>query len=337
MTVGAIQTNGYSSANSTARTASAAADTGSVFSALLRNSIPESAKSTDYDAIFQRAAKQYGVPVNLLKAVAKAESNYNAGAVSRCGALGVMQLMPATAKGLGVTEPLDAEQNIMGGAKYLSDKLKQYDGSVELALAAYNAGSGNVAKYGGVPPFEETQNYIGKVLQYAGMTSDTVVPAASAAADSAALTSLYALSMLGGDSGSSNSSALNALTGLGSSSETNPLSSLSSGVSSLADLYSLGLLGNDGSSSGTLLSSLSGSASPLTSLYALRMLGNTDSSGGTQNTLAGLLGTSGTAGLTSQNYLSLLQMVASQMQLGSTQPLAGDLTDSLSGSAGSML
>lgn len=326
MTVGAIQANGYPSANSTARAASAAADTGSVFSALLRNSIPESAKSTDYDVIFQRAAKQYGVPVSLLKAVAKAESNYNPGAVSRCGALGVMQLMPATAKGLGVTDPLDPEQNIMGGAKYLSDKLRQYDGSVELALAAYNAGSGNVAKYGGVPPFEETQNYIGRVLRYAGMASGAVVPAASGAADSAAQTSLYALNLLGGDGSSS-----------GDSAGTNLFSSLSGGVSSLADLYSLGLLGNDGSSSGTLLSSLSGSASPLTSLYALRMLENTDSSGGTQNMFAGMPGASGTAGLTSQNYLSLLQLVASQMQLGSAQPSAGDLTDSLGGSAGSML
>lgn len=290
MTVGAIQTNGYPAAASAARTAPGAADTGSVFSALLHSAAPESAKSTDYDAVFQRAAKQYGVPVNLLKAVAKAESNYNPGAVSRCGALGVMQLMPSTAQGLGVTDPLDPEQNIMGGAKYLSDKLKKYDGSVELALAAYNAGSGNVAKYGGVPPFQETQNYIGKVLQYAGMAPGAVVPA-SGTADSAALTSLYALDRLGGGSGFS----------------------------------------------GMPLSPLSGSASTLTSLYALRMLGNTDSFGGTQNTLAGLLGASGTAGLTSQNYLSLLQLIASQMQLGSAQPLAGDLTDSLSGSAGSML
>ena len=104
----------------------------------------------------------------LLKAVAKAESNYNANAVSAAGAQGVMQLMPATAKSLGVDNPFDARSNIMGGAKYISQKLNQYDGDVELALAAYNAGSGNVAKYGGVPPFTETRNYIKRIKEYMG-------------------------------------------------------------------------------------------------------------------------------------------------------------------------
>ncbi|MBN7774187.1 lytic transglycosylase domain-containing protein [Clostridium aminobutyricum] len=126
------------------------------------------ALKTDLEELFTRASEAYNVPADLLKAVAKAESGFNSNAVSRCGAMGVMQLMPATAKALGVTDAYDPEQNIMGGAKYLSQKLQAYDGDITLALASYNAGSGNVAKYGGVPPFPETQNYINKVLGYMG-------------------------------------------------------------------------------------------------------------------------------------------------------------------------
>lgn len=123
-------------------------------------------ESQSLDQIFDKAADKYNVPVELLKSVAKAESNFRANAVSRCGAQGIMQLMPSTAKGLGVTNSFDPEQNIMGGAKYISGLLKRYDGNTSLALAAYNAGSGNVAKYGGIPPFKETQNYVKKILGY---------------------------------------------------------------------------------------------------------------------------------------------------------------------------
>jgi soluble lytic murein transglycosylase-like protein len=119
-----------------------------------------SSDRTDLESIFAAASKKHGVSLDLLKAVAKTESNFNPSATSRCGAMGVMQLMPETAEGLGVTDAYDAEQNVMGGAKLLSQLLGRYDGQTELALAAYNAGAGNVDKYGGVPPFEETQRYV---------------------------------------------------------------------------------------------------------------------------------------------------------------------------------
>lgn len=125
------------------------------------------------DDIFQDASTKYKVDVELLKAIGKAESDFDAKAVSHCGAQGVMQLMPATAKSLGVTDSFDARQNIMGGAKYISGLVKKYDGNIKLALAAYNAGSGNVAKYNGIPPFEETQNYVKKVVAYMQKGTDT--------------------------------------------------------------------------------------------------------------------------------------------------------------------
>lgn len=131
------------------------------------------------DRIFEQAAKRYNVDANLLKAIGKAESGFDPSVVSSAGAIGVMQLMPGTARSLGVSNPYDAQQNIMGGAKYISQLLKKYDGNVRLALAAYNAGPGNVAKYGGIPPFQETKNYVNRVLKYMGQQvspgSQTVV------------------------------------------------------------------------------------------------------------------------------------------------------------------
>lgn len=118
------------------------------------------------DEIFEQASIKYNVPLNLLKAIGKAESDFNPNAVSKSGAQGVMQLMPGTAADLGVKDAFDPEQNIMGGSKYISDLLKRYDGDTKLALAAYNAGMNNVKKYGGIPPFKETQNYVVKVMKY---------------------------------------------------------------------------------------------------------------------------------------------------------------------------
>ncbi len=133
----------------------------------------DESESQSMDAIFAEAASQYGVPLSLLKAMGKAESGFDANAVSPAGAQGVMQLMPSTAKALGVEDPFDARSNIMGGAKYIAQKLRQYNGDVDLALAAYNAGSGNVAKYGGIPPFAETKNYISRIKGY--MNSDLTI------------------------------------------------------------------------------------------------------------------------------------------------------------------
>lgn len=120
------------------------------------------------DEMFSEASRKYGVSEKLLKAVAKAESNFDPSATSKKGAAGIMQLMPATARSLGVSDPYDAKSNIMGGAKYLKENLEKYNGNVELTLAAYNAGSGNVSKYGGIPPFKETQEYVKKVMGYMG-------------------------------------------------------------------------------------------------------------------------------------------------------------------------
>ncbi|MGB8452500.1 MAG: lytic transglycosylase domain-containing protein [Anaerocolumna sp.] len=143
------------------------------------------------DSIFSEASEKYNVSVDLLKAIGKTESDFNTNAVSRCGAQGIMQLMPATAASLGVTDSFDAEQNIMGGAKYISELMDKYDGNASLALAAYNAGSNNVAKYGGIPPFKETQNYVKKVLNFVNQGVDTnnaVVTTNSASASGAVST-----------------------------------------------------------------------------------------------------------------------------------------------------
>lgn len=151
---------------STIDTAAAVTSGSQASSAASTSGNTSSSSSTSLDAYFEEAAAKYNVDVKLLKAIAHAESNFNPNATSSSGAMGVMQLMPSTAKSLGITDAYNAYDNIMGGAKVISQHLANYSGDVSLALAAYNAGSGNVAKYGGVPPFTETQNYIKKVLAY---------------------------------------------------------------------------------------------------------------------------------------------------------------------------
>lgn len=124
--------------------------------------IPEAADLSVEDLI-ERTAYEYGVDPQLVKAIATAESNMNQDEISPVGAIGVMQLMPETAAGLGV-DPYDTNENIAGGTKYLKQMLDTFDGDVPLAVAAYNAGPGAVKRYGGIPPYSETKNYVGRVM-----------------------------------------------------------------------------------------------------------------------------------------------------------------------------
>jgi soluble lytic murein transglycosylase-like protein len=116
--------------------------------------------------IILKAANRYEVDPAIIKAIIMAESGYNPNAVSKSGAIGLMQLMPTTARELGVDDIFNPEQNINAGVRYFKQMLKRFDGNTALALAAYNAGSAKVRKYKGIPPYKATKHYIKKVFKY---------------------------------------------------------------------------------------------------------------------------------------------------------------------------
>jgi soluble lytic murein transglycosylase-like protein len=126
----------------------------------------ESSTGDDVQEIIRRHASQFRLDEALVRAVIRAESNYNPQAVSSKGAMGMMQLIPETARLMQVSDPMNPEENIRGGSRYLRMMLDQFEGNLELALAAYNAGPTTVLRYGGVPPFQETVTYIERVKRY---------------------------------------------------------------------------------------------------------------------------------------------------------------------------
>ena len=136
----------------------------SILDASMKSNSGDTASKGEVNGLIDEYSQKNGLDADFVRAVVKQESGFNSNATSHCGAMGLMQLMPGTAKGLGVTNPYDAEDNVKGGTKMLANLLKTYGGNKELALAAYNAGGGAVKKYGGVPPYAETQNYVKNVL-----------------------------------------------------------------------------------------------------------------------------------------------------------------------------
>ena len=129
-----------------------------------QTNISAGSKEKTFSEIIRSAGEKFGVDEKVISSVIKHESSFNPQAVSRSGAQGLMQLMPATASSLGVSNAFDPEQNILAGTRYLRQKLDEFGGNLSLALAAYNAGSGAVRKYNGIPPYKETQNYVARVM-----------------------------------------------------------------------------------------------------------------------------------------------------------------------------
>jgi soluble lytic murein transglycosylase-like protein len=140
-------------------------------------------EGSPFEGFIEEASALYGVSSDLVRAVIQTESGFDPKAVSRVGAKGLMQIMPRTARALGVKDPLDPRENIFGGVKYLSMLLEKYNGNVALALASYNAGPGNVRKHGGIPPFSETRGYVRKITGLLADASEVPDTAGQASGD----------------------------------------------------------------------------------------------------------------------------------------------------------
>jgi len=144
---------------------------GKLFSRIPKTRAPAVRSSVDrntalYDAHIREAASLYQIPEALVRAVIRVESNFDPRAISRANAQGLMQLIPATAERMLVSDPFDARQNVLGGTRYLRVLANLFNGNLQLTLAAYNAGENAVIRYRGIPPYQETQNYVTKVMQF---------------------------------------------------------------------------------------------------------------------------------------------------------------------------
>jgi len=157
--------NSRASLEATDRADQAGAEAGSAIAGDLPPALSESERRELYESIIQEAAALHGVDEDLVRAVIKVESEFDPQAVSRAGAKGLMQMMPATARHMGVVDPFDPRQNVLGGVKYLRMLLDRFKGNVHLALAGYNAGPRKVRRFKGIPPYKETRGYVKKVLR----------------------------------------------------------------------------------------------------------------------------------------------------------------------------
>lgn len=224
-----------SSAVATPNRTQSVSETTANFDGMLRtetDKLNQASVTTNLDSIFKEAANKYGVSERLLKAIAYTESGFQADVTSSSGAMGIMQLMPSTASAYGVSDPYDAYQNIMGGAAVLKDLLNMFQGNQSLAIAGYNAGCGNVKKYGGIPPFTETQNYVAKVTSL--MQTGVSVPANTVTVNPSANTASNTGTTTSGNSNTANEAAVSSETAKKNAEILAEIKEIISAISSLA-------------------------------------------------------------------------------------------------------